>query len=253
MWRGILSLMRAALAVVVCWAMLPCLAGTTDDSIPDARYVAYASGFAPYTLKLRGVDSSGISCWATAVAIAEHWALTAAHVAEELALCRVGDRRVDLVAVHPGWASGSFGRHDIAMLRVAEGFGLAFYPPLCDREMIAGETVMIAGYGVTGRLSRGHDTADGLLRAGTGKVDRVEGLIAILRPRRGFTAYPFLIAPGDSGGPLFLATGELAAINSLTMADRGPIKSRQGEESGHAIVSVHREWIESVKNLTPAR
>jgi secreted trypsin-like serine protease len=61
-----------------------------------------------------------------------------------------------------------------------------------------------------------------------------------------------MIAPGDSGGPLFIGR-ELAGINSFTMADRGPLNSREGEETGHTRVSLYLEWIAAVQGLTAAR
>jgi secreted trypsin-like serine protease len=58
------------------------------------------------------------------------------------------------------------------------------------------------------------------------------------------------IAPGDSGGPLFV-DGRLAGINSYTASPRSYTRSQYGEESGHTRIAVYRDWIERVANLTP--
>ena len=246
--------MRWALVVFV-WAASSVFAGTTDDAVPDVRYREYASGFSPYTLRIVGRSMDGSPALASGVAISDHWALTAAHVAHDLTACTAGGKAVDLIAVHPQWRGDDLGWHGIAALHVGESFGLAFYPPLSQGGEAVGDVVLMAGYGVTGRLSTGYvleSPSDGLLRAGTGKVVRHERAVVVLCPRRGLTPLPFMIAPGDSGGPLFIG-GKLAGINSFTMADRGPLNSREGEETGHTRVSLYLEWIAAVQSLTPAR
>ena len=229
---------------------LPVAAGTTDDRHPDRVYLDYAEGFAPYTLNLKATSPAGKTYSATAVAIAEHYALTAAHVAHDLASGSVGGKEIGRVTVHPEWKSENMGEADLAMLEVPAGLGLSFYPPLCDGEESCGAVVSIAGYGITGRLSTGYATSDGKLRAGTNTIHRVEEGVLVCLAMPGSSPMEYCIAPGCSGGPLFL-NGRLAGINSYTSRDKGgaSLRSRTGEESGHCRVSTYLEWIREVAGV----
>lgn len=241
---------RVIVFLMLCWAS-SVLAGTTDDAIPDARYLDYATGFAPYTLKLVARDPGGRFFTATAVAIAPHYALTAAHVASEIASCSLatGARvtNVRQVWVHQDWRDTDPRVADISILRTGEAFGLGFYPPLCEGGEGSGDVVSIAGYGVTGRLSTGHTHSDGRLRAGTNTIERFERAVIVCLAKPRSSPLEYCIAPGCSGGPLFL-DGKLAGINSFTSRDAGtgPLRSGTGEESGHTRVSLYREWIMSI-------
>ena len=132
--------------------------------------------------------------------------------------------------------------------RVAEPFGLSHYPPLAtEQDAAPGDTVTLAGYGLHGRLGTGYTDSDGRLRAGTNVVERHERGI-IVCTAGGVSPLEFCISPGDSGGPMFSAgrEGRLVGIASFTMADRGPLRSKRGEEMGHTRVSLFREWIKKV-------
>lgn len=227
-----------------------CLAGTTDDGIPDSVYLDYGRHFAPYTLRVVGTTArDGKPFVGSGVAIADQWVLTAAHVMTDAAVCAVKSgttfNRVERVFI-PIEYRGGFGEHDIAALRVERPIGLRRYPPLrCEPDERTGAVVSIAGYGVTGRISTGHSASDGQIRAGTGRVVRFERRCIICPIQRGGSPMPFGIAPGDSGGPLFL-DGKLTGINSFTMADTGPLMSKAGEESGHTRVALYHDWLHDV-------
>jgi hypothetical protein len=224
------------------------LAGTTDDGVPDKKYLEYAKGFAPYTAKLKAA-CNGKVCEATATLISDHWALTAAHVVEgsDSATLIVGDKSWEVVRIvrHPQFEANGMGVNDLAMLHTPESFGLDYYPPLSDGDEKPGDIVSVCGYGVHGKMSAGHGEYDGKLRAGTNHIERLERsmLICSAKPRQ--SSLELCIAPGDSGGPLF-CKGKLAGVNCVTMAPKGPLKSRAGEESGHVQVSLYREWIDGV-------
>lgn len=228
------------------------VAGTTDDSVPDARYIEYARAFAPYTAKATGIDSERRRNEATATLLGPHWAITAAHVVHGLTGVAItsGETRrpVSQVVTHPEWkADEGHGWHDLALLRCDEPLHLDFYPPLSTGEEKVGQVVSIVGYGLHGRMSEGHSTHDGKLRAGTQTIERFERTVIVCHAKCGTSTLEFCIAPGDSGGPLF-AAGKLAGVNSFTMASKGPLKSKAGEETAHTRVSLYRDWILGVMN-----
>jgi len=224
------------------------IAGTTDDHHPDSAYLSYGEGFAPYTAKLTAKDSSGRAILASATLIADTWALTAAHVVHGATNFEVDDVPVLRVYIHPDFDDDRVGWNDIAMLESSQPFGRSFYPPLATGRESVGQTVSIAGYGVHGRLSVGHTESDGRLRAGTNTIARFERMIIVCHAGRMTSPLELCISPGDSGGPLF-CNGALTGINSFTMADKGPLRSRAGEESGHTRVSLYREWIGTVMEV----
>jgi hypothetical protein len=242
--------MGRVLFILACVAS-SAFAGTTDDAIPDARYLEYGKGFAPYTARVGGLHEDGTTPFGTCVLIHDRWALTAAHVVEGLqrgvVIASTGTRRIDRICVHQGFTNAVYLWHDIALVRVNEPFGLPRYPPIATGDVPVGATASVVGFGITGRLSTGHDTYDGELRAGTGVVARIEAGVIVLPAKRGGSPLPLCIAPGDSGGPLFV-NGELAGIHSLTMKvrDGTPTKSREGEESAHTSVALYHKWIHAV-------
>lgn len=241
--------MRAIVLLAV--LALPAVAGTIDDQHPDSRYLDYASGFAPYTLRIEAVNAADKPLLATAVAISEHYALTAGHVANDLSIGFVSSGttswRIGRVHMHPEYRDGGMGQADLALLEVPAGLALGFYPPLSQGGESEGRLVSIAGYGLTGRLSEGYTIDDGKLRAGTNTIHRVDPGVIVCLAMPGSSPLEYCIAPGCSGGPLFLA-GRLAGINSYTSRDKGglPLKSRAGEESGHCRVSDHLAWIRGI-------
>lgn len=225
------------------------MAGTIDDSIPDTSYLAYANGFSPYTKQIRVTERDGKAAISTAVCISKRWALTAAHVVQDADSGTVGEHEADRFVTHDEFRAGKFGWFDIALVRIRDDFGLDYYPPLSEGHERPGDVVSIAGYGLTGKLSTGHERCDGKLRAGTNRIDRFEKTLLVCPASRGGSPLPYCIAPGDSGGPIFVGSGpdaRLAGIASFTMRDKGPLLSREGEEMGATRVAYFRDWINEV-------
>jgi hypothetical protein len=225
------------------------MAGTTDDSVPDARYLDYGQKFASYTARFRGVDGDNKINEATATILSPHWAMTAAHVASGIKgitlTSGTTERAVDRVVVHPEWDDAKHGWNDLALLHCVDPLVLGYYPALSDGGEHEGQVVSVVGYGLHGPLTSGYSMHDGRLRAGTQTIERYERTVIVCRAQCGTSSMEFCIAPGDSGGPLF-AGGKLAGVNSFTMAAKGPLKSREGEETAHTRVSLYRDWIAAV-------
>jgi hypothetical protein len=230
------------------------VAGTIEDGIPDARYLAYGSTFGAYTCRITGTEVAGNPAFATCVLIAPHWAVTAAHVVHEMTTCEVltatGRHRVNQIFVHSEW-TGEYGLHDIAIVHVAQPFGLAKYPALSDGTESLGTVVTAAGHGMTGRLSTGLQGGTAGLRAGTQRLHGFERSVWVCKIERGTTPLPICIAPGDSGGGLWgrAADGStrLIGINSaVSRYGGGKPRHVAGEESCHTRVSLYLDWIASI-------
>lgn len=227
------------------------IAGTTDDAIPDSAYTAYGASYAPYVRRVEVVDTTGRLAVGSGCVIGDRWVLTAAHVVEDAVTVSVAGNPAVTVWVHPAWSDDVVGLYDAAVIYCSGDFGLDYYPPLSAGGEKPGDVVSIAGYGVTGRISSGYTRSDGLLRAGTQTIERFERTLIVCSIGRGSSSMEYGIAPGDSGGPLFVGAGSearVAGINSFTMrAGKGPLRSREGEESAHTRVSLVLGWIRDLR------
>lgn len=233
------------------------IAGTTDDAIPDARYREYGATFAAYTLRIVGMQTDNRPAVATCTAIAPHWALTAAHVVEDMATCHVlssedNAHRVDRIFTHHGY-TGQFQLNDIALVHVDKPFTLKRYPPLTDGTEQLGGIAIAVGYGVTGPISTGWTHGDVQIRAGTQRLNGIEGTVYKCDIARD-TILPFAIGPGDSGGPLFGLDAKgrtvIVGVNSyIARTGSGMPRSMLGEDSGHTRVAMYREWIKSIAGV----
>ena len=229
-------------------------AGTVEDTIPDSRYRQYGETFAAYTCRLVGLNTEGKTQVGTCTLIAPHWALTAAHVVQDMTECGIwttaGYHRIDRVFAYRHY-TGKFAEHDIALVHVVRPFGLAWYPPLSDGSERIGEVCTAAGYGVTGRLSTGFARGDNEIRAGTMRLTEAVASVWVCKIERGGSPLPFCIAPGDSGGGLWAKAADgrtvLVGVNSYTAKiGTPPVRSQAGEESGHTRVALYLDWIREV-------
>lgn len=243
-----------ALALIAGLVGVVASAGTIEDGIPDARYRHYGETFAEYTCRLVGTNVNGESQVGTCTVIAPHWALTAAHVVEDMAECgvrtRAGQHRIDRVFPYRDY-EGKFAEHDIALVHVVRPFELRHYPPLTDGSEQAGSVCTAVGYGVTGPLSSGYSRGDNEIRAGTMRLTSSERSVWVCQIQRHGSPLPFCIAPGDSGGPLWAKAADgrtvLVGVNSYTAkVGKPPVRSQAGEESGHTRVALYLDWIREI-------
>jgi hypothetical protein len=227
-----------------------CFAGTVNPDIPDSEHVEYGKKFGYVARLVCENEESGVCHDASCVLISPMVAITAAHVVDGMDSWEIytddGVRHeVRSVIVHEDYVKGNFGEADIAICISSDAFGLAWYPPLYDGRDEAGRVASIAGFGATGTFTKGREKADGVRRAGSNVIDDVEGAYLTCSVGEGTaTRLEFLLAPGDSGGGLFIGNS-LAGVNSFVMVSgTEPPKGVLGEQSGHTRISDYKSWIE---------
>ena len=84
-------------------------------------------------------------------------------------------------------------------------------------------------------------------RAGSNMVDKIENdTLICIETNRGqdnHTSMEFMIASGDSGGPLFI-DNKLAGINSILTTVKSSVEPKRRVESAHTRISKFLKWIE---------
>lgn len=238
-----------SLLVLAAWAS----AGTIDPRKTDKEHLDYGSQFKCVAKILCRRVADNVTAEASCVIISPRWIVTAAHVVEDsqewTVVCDDGSKhKITAIVTHPDFKASSCGVADIAIGRTEEPFDLDFYPALYEARDEVGKVVSICGYGRPGSFSSGSRAYDGRKRAGSNVIDRVDRgmLLCSVGPARR-TSLEFLIAPGDSGGGLFIENS-VAGINSIIMVEGRSPSSRHGEESGHTRISDYKTWIEKEMN-----
>lgn len=228
------------------------VAGTTDPGTPDSKYVEFGREF-PGVVQLRNkldckkCDKRHLQL-ASAVLIRDHWALTAAHVVENaddnVLLIDGKEYALPYVVWHKDYEEAKVGYHDIALCYSPKAFGLKFYTPLYRRQDEVGKAVTISGFGSHGTFSTGANATDEFRRAGHNSIDSTGMAILICNPSAaGRFPLEFGIAPGDSGGGMFIGN-ELAGINSFLMAEDNKPDGTYGDSSAFTRVSLYADWVD---------
>lgn len=234
-------------------------AGTRDPHTPDDKYLEFAKKF-PSVLRFRSStemtdkktgEKRPTQQYGSAAVIRPNWVLTAAHLvagaSDHTVLRDDGTPYPLATAIVPKeYESDNIGYYDLALCYSPKDFNLDFYPALYSEQDEIGKAITIAGYGITGTFHTGCVLADGKKRAGHNKIDSHERAILVCSPSAGLTRLPleYMIAPGDSGGGMFIGN-KLAGINSFVMAsDKNP-DSTYGDESAFTRISLYVDWIES--------
>jgi secreted trypsin-like serine protease len=266
-----IELLRRFITFLIVSASFSCgLAGTRDPNTPDEKYVEFGKSF-PAVVRIRALivnkDPAQIETLSlapkpdsttppdvefqvgSAVVIKPHWMLTAAHVVRgaTVVIAEAEDKTkhtVDKIIVHHLFEDEKFGFHDIALCYSATPFDMPFYVPLHTELNEPGQAVTIAGYGRHGTFHTGHTSDDNKKRAGHNRIDSSERTILICTPSVKHDKFPleFMIAPGDSGGGMFIGN-KLAGINSFLMAADKKPDGTYGDESAFTRVSVYVDWI----------
>lgn len=234
------------------------LAGTIDPSTPDAKYVEFGKQFhAVARIKIRCAtkikNSKGELVqpyqYGSTALIGANWCLTAAHVLEgsegEPTVINDEGREFPVVKVivHEKFKSDDMGWFDIALCRTEHDFELDFYPELYDTTDELGKAATIAGYGLHGTFHTGATRSDNKRRAGHNKIDVIERGVLICTPSvQNRFPLEFMIAPGDSGGGMYIGN-KLAGINSFLATTDKKLDGSYGDEAAFTRVSLYAEWV----------
>ena len=259
-WVALLGIFAATtLQPISIWS------STIRDDQPDSGYLslgadpAYA---AVGSLLINGaINGSG-------TLIAPGWVLTAAHL---LDAATSGTFTINGVAYtstgffkNPGWNGSSYNGSDIGLVRLSSS--LDAIPPAMFYTGTAesGQVGTYVGYGFTGTGLTGYQTALGTQkRAFQNVIDGNFGNPSIVlgsdfdNPNNpadsGFgSSIPLLlegnVAPGDSGGGVFITIGSQAYLTGVISFDAyadGTPNSDYGDASGFGRVSAFMPWINS--------
>lgn len=247
------SILKHLFVVVFCLISLTSLAGTIHPNVPDEKYLEYGAKFHS-VYRVATVGQNNQIYFASCVVIDKRWALTAAHILDDVPkICVINlDESVAQVKkaiIHPDYDMKNH-KADIALFYLDRDIELKSYPLLYEADDEVGQLCSMAGYGVTGNFLTGmRDTVECKKRGGSNHIDESEEEMLICkvenRRRSPRTSLEFCIAHGDSGGGLFLGD-RLAGIHSIIMCDRGDPGSRFGEKSGHTRVSKFTKWIREI-------
>lgn len=229
------------------------LAGTIDPNTSDSKYIDYGSQFS-YIAQISGLTHEDEPYFASGVAYTDNIIITAAHVlsATKNQTININNKNIDIdhIIIHSKYEAKNFGYYDIGLIKLKQSIGLDWYPELYKEKNESGKVCSLSGFGMTGTFATGAIRSDKNKRAGSNIVDGVDRGMLICTPSISIkkTELEFLIAPGDSGGGLFIGN-KLAGIHSCIMANGHKAKSDYKTESGHTRISDHIQWIETTIKL----
>lgn len=269
--------MRTASAVMLLSALGATVVhgGTIRHDRDDALYrqLGQQPQFAAVgSLAISFAGGGSTSCSGTL--IADQWVLTAAHcvdrgVGSASFLNSSAFAFVDQVVIHPDWVRNNFlGGGDLALLHLSSpvtNLDPALIYTGRDELGMVGTSV---GFGRTGTgLTGAFPGTEGTLRAGNNVLD-VLGTFRGWDERILLTDFDnplnpndsnygdstpldleYSIAPGDSGGAMFIetATGwRIAGVTSFVNSTDGNPNSDYGDSNGFTRVSDYSAWINSV-------
>ncbi len=203
--------------------------------------------------------------------IANDWVLTAAHVvdnAKSMTFTINGTQYTGTSwLANPGWNGNVLSGYDIGLVHLDKPVtGVAPVQRYTGTNEL-GNVGTAVGYGMTGTGTTGAAYLDGQKRAGQNMIDAFYGgssatakiflsdfdnpasaLAAAMSNSMGSSNalnLEYLIAPGDSGGGVFI-NNLLAGVNSFISSADGTPNASYGNLDGFTRVSAFNDWIDSV-------
>lgn len=241
--------------------------GTRDPQTPDEQHLKFGEQF-PHVVKIQVCThvldvvvgdkvmrlnaqdpAARVNHQGSAVIIAPHWIVTAAHVVKHTNTQTIEFNNELLplqgVFVHPQYVAANHGYYDIALGYCPKYLQLTDYPALYTERDEVGKTADIAGFGWHGTFETGGVEFDGQRRAGRNKINGIEEDALICDAlSAGRVPLEFLICGGDSGGGLFI-NNKLAGINSFlnVLKNRTKPGGVARDTAAFTRISVHAPWL----------
>ncbi len=263
------SLWRILAIVAMLAVMHTCgFAGVIRHDVKDSLYLALGNSPAYASVGQIYGTSIDSAFYASGTLIDPQWVLTAGHVVDSATTLTFSIGGTAYIAsqwvAHPNWDGNLLAGYDIGLVHLSQPVYSVTPAVRYTGNKELGSIVTAVGFGMTGTGTTGAVTFDGKKRGTQNVIDQLYNPRLLLadfdnpRNRRDSSmgsAKPLqlegLIAPGDSGGGLFITTGEgtfLVGVHSFVAAWDGKPNSDYGDISGHVRVSAFNSWIDSVIN-----
>jgi hypothetical protein len=263
--------MKVYSVTVVCACLAASLAqaGTIRHDRDDSLYLSLAAEPAYSSVGRFTGTTSTYSYSASGTLITPSWILTAGHVVDQATSLSFNLGGTAYTAskwvAHPNWNGDLAAGYDIALVQLSSSITNVTPAARYTGTSELGALGTAVGFGKTGTGLTGATTFDGKKRAGQNVIDRFYSstnnrvlLSDFDNPTNSAdsafgsstpTSLEYLIAPGDSGGGLFVDFGQgalLAGVHSYGSAIDGLVDSDYGDRSGHIRVSAFNSWIDSI-------
>jgi V8-like Glu-specific endopeptidase len=263
-------------AMVLAGVAVPASATTMRSDRPQQAYLDLAAR--PEYASVGKIDETigSSTSFGSGTLIAPDWVLTAAHVADDATAISfmIGGAKYAAAEwfVYPSWTGNLLAGYDVGLVKLATPVaGVAPAVRYTGLEEFGAVGTMI-GYGLTGTGRTGATTLDGRKRGAQNVVDTYSGTTAdtarILlvdfdnpankRDSLYGSAAPLdlegLIAPGDSGGGLFIGEGaeaRLVGVASYIRGFDGKNDSDYGDTAAFTRVSAFNSWIDEMIQSHP--